>query len=253
MKRYIYNRVSSEQQDYLQQQKCVNDYFARTGIDPASIDGIVTEKISGTVSHEERKLGDLLRICKSGDTVYVSELSRIGRCMSDVFAIVTECCNKGVTIIQCKDGTNIENSSIGGKALLFALSLAAEIEVANIRQRTQMSLDARKEMLRKEGQFISKSGRVCTHLGNEKGCDTSAAAAARGMQLQSNAIVWRENSKGYNAVRRWVSEGWSNEQIIKEFNALHEADPQNYSTYKGGRLTPSLARKWRWEIGKGII
>lgn len=143
MAKYIYHRCSTEHQEFMQQQKVVHDYLKGIGADISQITSIV-EKVSGSVRHTERKLNDLLKACKSGDEIYISELSRLGRNMSDLFSIVTEATEKGVTIIQCKDGTRIEMDSIGGKALMFALSLAAEIELANIRQRTKAGLDARK-------------------------------------------------------------------------------------------------------------
>lgn len=195
---YIYNRCSSDSQDFMQQQNCINTHLQSLGINPQKdISQSVTEKVSGTINHTERKLARLLAKCKSGDVIFISELSRLGRNMSDLFAIVAECRDKGVTIIQCKDGSRIENASIQGKALLFALSLAAEIEVASTRQRTKMALDARKKILAEQGCFISKAGRECTRLGRpritkeerEKGVrgDNSASCLAR----QEAAILVR--------------------------------------------------------------
>lgn len=253
MARFIYNRVSSLAQDYEQQQHCINEYFARVGIDPSSIESIVVEKISGTVKHTERKLASLIAKCVEGDVIYVSELSRLGRCMSDVFAIVTECCEKGVTLIQAKDGSQIENKSIGGKALLFALGLAAEIEVQNIRQRTIMGLSVRKEKLEKEGSFISKSGNVCTHFGREKNCDLSVARQASIKSKQDKAIAWRENSKGYQLVRTLLGKGIGRMEIIERFNELHELDPDNYSTPKGSSLSEFTLSKWANEIEMTLV
>lgn len=253
MKRYIYNRVSSLAQDYDQQQHCIKEYFARTGINPDSIDEIVVETISGTVNHTERKLAALIDRAEEGDTIFISELSRLGRNMSDLFAIVTECSDKGVRIVQCKDGSQIENTSIGGKALLFALGLAAEIEVQNIRQRTRMGLDVRKELLAKHGKFISKSGRECTHLGRPKGCDMSIAIDAAIKLKQDRAIAWRENSKGYKMARRWYFNGWSRNDIINEFNAMHEIDPANWSTSGGAELSKGVLSKWVSEWGEFVI
>lgn len=144
-----YFRCSTDSQDFMQQNKVVTDYLQRIG-ERTDI-YTVSEKISGSVKHTERKLNELLKQCEKGSTIYISELSRLGRNMSDLFSIVTECSEKEITLIQCKDGTMIENKSIGGKALLFALSLAAEIELSNIRQRTKAGLDARKAKLLKIG------------------------------------------------------------------------------------------------------
>ena len=86
---YIYHRCSTDGQIFAQQQECVQNYMARVGISPDRITAIVTEKVSGTVNHTERKLSNLLETCKSGDVILVSELSRLGRNMSDLFVIVT--------------------------------------------------------------------------------------------------------------------------------------------------------------------
>lgn len=138
----IYARCSKDKQDFEQQKECISQFLKRIG-ESEDIKEVV-EKVSGTVEHTKRELNNVLEMCKDGDTIYISELSRLGRSMNDLFNIVSHCGKKGITIIQCKDGTIIENKSIGGKALLFALSLAAEIEVDNIRQRTKMGLAARK-------------------------------------------------------------------------------------------------------------
>ena len=148
--RYIYNRASTESQEFISQNKMIKDYLNRMGCNE-NIE-IISEKISGNVSYKDRELYTLINKCNSGDIIYVSELSRFGRSMSDLFALVSDCSNKGITLIQCKDGTVIEYNSIGGKAILFALSLAAEIELGNIRLRTREALRAKKELGVKMGR-----------------------------------------------------------------------------------------------------
>lgn len=138
----IYNRCSTDKQDFDQQMQCINQYLQRINETDELVH--VVEKVSGSVKHTERKLDKLLKQCDKGSVIYVSELSRLGRNMSDLFSIVSYAGEHDITIIQCKDETVIENKSIGGKALLFALSLSAEIELENIRQRTKMGLAARK-------------------------------------------------------------------------------------------------------------
>ena len=110
-KKYIYIRVSTEKQDFAQQMECIRSYFARIGIDPASIDDIVKEKASGTIDAIERKLSDLLNICTSGDTIFTSEISRLSRTVSDTNKIVDLCCKRDISLIQCKDGVLIENNT----------------------------------------------------------------------------------------------------------------------------------------------
>ena len=248
---FIYNRCSTERQVYLQQQECIHGYLKRVGIDPSTLE-VTEEHISGTVKHTERKLYGLLLRCGHGDTIYVSELSRLGRNMSDLFQIVTTASDRGIKLVQCKDGSVIENESIGGKALLFALSLAAEIEVANIRQRTNMGLQARKELLARDGFFVSKSGKVCTKFGREKGCDTSAASAAAGDAHKGAAMAWREQSAGYQWVKRQLQKGKSRKEIIEEFNEMRDAGVEGFSTSNGAALSAGVLSRWASEILEAV-
>lgn len=252
MASYVYQRCSTDKQVYLQQQSCVFGYLQRIGIDPTALE-VVEEHVSGTIKHTERKLYGLLMRCQSGDTIYVSELSRLGRNMSDLFQIVTTASDRGIKIIQCKDGSVIENESIGGKALLFALSLAAEIEVANIRQRTNMGLQARKELLERDGFFVSKSGRICKHFGREKGCDTSAASSAAGDAHKESARVWREQSAGYQWVRRQLQKGVPRKRIIEEFNENRASGMEGFCTSNGAALSKGVLSKWANEMMEAAI
>lgn len=232
---------------FLQQQNCVFGYLRRMGIEPSGL-SVTEEHISGTVKHTERKLYGLLMHCSQGDTIYVSELSRLGRNMSDLFQIVTTASDRGIKLVQCKDGSVIENESIGGKALLFALSLAAEIEVANIRQRTNMGLQARKEMLAKDGFFVSKSGNVCTKLGREKGCDLSSASIASVESKKAAAREWKEKSAGYQWVKRQLQKGVPRKQIIEEFNENRASGMDGFCTSTGAELSAGVLSKWAREI-----
>lgn len=248
---FIYNRCSTEKQVYLQQQECIHGYLKRAGIDPSTLE-VTEEHISGTVKHTERKLYGLLMRCNQGDTIYVSELSRLGRNMSDLFQIVTTASDRGIKLVQCKDGSVIENESIGGKALLFALSLAAEIEVANIRQRTNMGLQARKELLERDGFFVSKSGKVCTKFGREKGCDTSAASRAAAESKRQAAKEWKEKSAGYQWVKRQLQKGKSRKEIIEEFNEMRDAGVEGFSTSNGAALSAGVLSRWASEILEAV-
>ena len=247
MNRFIYYRSSTDRQTYLQQQECVSGYLKRARIDPSTLE-VTEEHISGTVKHTERKLHGLLMRCQAGDTIYVSELSRLGRNMSDLFQIVTTASDRGIKLVQCKDGSVIENESIGGKALLFALSLAAEIEVANIRQRTNMGLQARKELLARDGFFVSKSGKVCTKFGREKGCDTSVASAAAGDAHKESARAWRDQSAGYQWVKRQLQKGVPRKQIIEEFNENRASGMEGFCTSNGAALSAGVLSRWASEI-----
>lgn len=249
MKRYIYNRVSSEAQDYAQQQECIRQYFDRVGISMNTIAATVVEKVSGTVDYGDRKLKPLMDKCEAGDIIYVSELSRLSRSMSDIFTLVDKLCKQGVTIIQCKDGTQIENTSIGGKAVMFALGLAAEIEVMNIRQRVRMGIDARKEELEVNGFWISHAGNVCDRFGNAPGYDMSKPIAVSAENRRQAKLDWQESSPAFKFAKRKYLEGWDTKRICDELNAMDAENPGMFRTREGAVITANILRQWKMCMG----
>ena len=218
--KYIYYRVSTEKQDYDQQRETVQNYLKRNGINEDLPE--VVEKKSGAIKHTERKLAELLGACKNGDTIFISELSRLSRTMTDLFNIIQEASEKGVTIIQTKDGTIIENTSIGGKALLFALSLAAEIELNNIRQRTKAGLSARKS----EGKGIGGTAELWGSKNGNKDRATAIQKAAaisstnrreKARQNENNRLFW-EFIQDYAAIHGAITANTDFQPIADELN-----------------------------------
>ena len=215
-----YYRVSTEGQDFLQQQQVVTSYLKRIGETDELYQ--VVEKVSGSVNHKERKLAELIDKCDKGSTIYISELSRLGRNMSDLFQIVTECSERGITLIQCKDNTIIENTSIGGKALLFALSLAAEIELNNIRQRTKAGLVARKN----KGQEIggtaelwgSKNGNTNRSKAIKKASAVSASTRREKARQNANNKAFWEFIQDYAAIHGAITANTDFQPIADELN-----------------------------------
>jgi DNA invertase Pin-like site-specific DNA recombinase len=219
------------------------------GINPTSVAEVVTEKVSGTKNHTERKLNDLMKKCAKGDIIYFSELSRLGRNMVDLNNIVNDLCKLGVTLIQCKDGTVIENDSIAGKALLFAFGLAAEIEVKNLQQRTQMGMQVRKEIVQKNGYWVSKTGNVRTHFGREKGCDLGDARLAAAEAAHASKQRWQQTSPAYQLVKSMRAAGVKIDDIYTE---LEKKDPEVYCTRRGGKISRAMLQYWCAEISKAV-
>lgn len=216
----IYFRCSTEHQDFLQQNEVVTSYLKRIGESTELYK--VVEKVSGSVKHTKRKLNELLKQCDKDSTIYISELSRLGRNMSDLFQIVTECSEKQITLIQCKDGTIIENSSIGGKAILFALSLAAEIELNNIRQRTKAGLSARKN----KGQEIggtaelwgSKNGNINRAEAIKKASAVSASTRREKARQNANNKAFWEFITDFQAIHGRINANTDWQVISDELN-----------------------------------
>ena len=105
----------------------------------------VEEIVSGKVSWRKRKLAGVLDDLKAGDSIIVSELSRLGRSMLECMEILSISLQKGVHIYAVKGNWKLDNS-IHSKIIAMAFSMAAEIERDLISSRTTEALRHRKAM-----------------------------------------------------------------------------------------------------------
>ena len=55
----------------------------------------IEEKVSGTVSWKKRKIAEILETAQKGDTIIVSELSRLGRSMLECMEILSIASQQG--------------------------------------------------------------------------------------------------------------------------------------------------------------
>jgi len=110
------------------------------------------ESISGKVSASQRpafiKLKEQIR---SGETLVVSKLDRLGRDAIDVLQTVKELGTKGVKVIVHQLG-NTDLTSPAGKLLLMMLSAVAEMERDLLVERTQAGLARAKA----EGKILGR-------------------------------------------------------------------------------------------------
>lgn len=137
---YSYIRVSSDRQTTENQRFEIGRYIAEKEI---KVDGWIEETVSGTKRVSERKLGKLLRKMKGGDTLIVSEISRLGRNLMQIMGILNTCMERGFKIIAIKENYEL-GDNINSKVLAFAFGLSAEIERNLISQRTKEALARKK-------------------------------------------------------------------------------------------------------------
>ena len=145
---YGYLRVSTDSQT-VENQRFEIDRFAKDK--NLKVDKYIEETISGGKAVNKRKLGKLLKILKSGDTLIASEISRLGRSLYMIMDILNLCMEKGVLILTIKDNFHL-GDDIESKVLAFAFSLSAEIERKLISQRTKEAL----ARIRNEGKTLGR-------------------------------------------------------------------------------------------------
>lgn len=103
----------------------------------------VEERISSKVSWRQRKIADVLETVGTGDSLVVSEFSRLGSSLLECMEILALAMRKGVAVYAVKGDWQLDDST-QGKAITMAFSMAAEIERDLISRRTREALQARK-------------------------------------------------------------------------------------------------------------
>ena len=131
-----YLRVSTSKQLLKNQQDEISRYAQENNI---IIDQWIMEVVSGKKSHNGRRLGRTISKMKKGDTLIVSEVSRLSRNLTDIMTIMGNCLKKGINIYTTKERYKFDDS-LNSKILCFAFGLVAEIERNLISQRTKQSL-----------------------------------------------------------------------------------------------------------------
>lgn len=143
-----YLRVSTSKQHLANQQDEIRRFADSRNL---RVDHWVTEIVSGKKKRADRKLGGLLQRMKSGDTLIVTEVSRLSRTLTDIMSIMGKCLEKGINLYTTKEGYSFDNT-INSKVLCFAFGLVAEIERNLISMRTREALALR----RAEGMVLGR-------------------------------------------------------------------------------------------------
>ena len=145
---YAYIRVSTNYQTVQNQKIAIREYAKYHRIRNIIW---VAETISGTKNPEKRKLGNLLSTANEGDTIIVTELSRLGRSMMMILDVLQMLLEKNVKVIAIKEGYEL-GDNIQSKVLAFAFGLSAEIERTLLSERTKQGLERARKMGKQIGR-----------------------------------------------------------------------------------------------------
>lgn len=159
MKTLAYIRISTEKQDLDNQKAVIFDYAQQHGI---TIDDTIKMQISSMKSLKQRLIEQLLTQLKAGDTLIISELSRLGRSLGQIIQIVDHLVNQHIKFIAIKENIVLKgNKDIQAKVMIAMFGLFAEIERDLISIRTKQALD----VARDKGKLL---GRPKGTLGKSK-------------------------------------------------------------------------------------
>src|SRR3954470_695391 len=125
-----YARVSTNEQ---------NLDLQRDALQKAGCAEIYTDNISGTKA-ERKGLTEALSHLRSGDTLVVWRLDRLGRSLRHLIDTVTDLHERGVGFKSLQE--NIDTTTSGGKLVFHIFGALAEFEREIIRERTNAGLTA---------------------------------------------------------------------------------------------------------------
>ena len=174
-----YARVSTHQQD---------EALQRDALEAAGVDRIYVDHASGATSSRPA-LDQLLGQVRSGDTVVIWRLDRLGRSLRHLIDLVAELEDRGVGLRSLTE--SIDTSTPGGRLIFHVFGSLAEFEKDLIRERTMAGLAAARARGRVGGRptvWTPDKAKAATAMVASGAHDISTIARALGV---SRASVYR--------------------------------------------------------------
>lgn len=133
-----YIRISTNKQDFEVQKLQIFEYCHHNKI---SVDKIITVEQSSRKSQEKRQIDELKKDLGKDDLLITTELSRLGRSMFEIFNLVVELAEKGVSFVFLRQPELSSFKNAYAKLLLSIYAYVAETERELISQRTKAGLE----------------------------------------------------------------------------------------------------------------
>lgn len=156
MKTIAYLRVSKDSQDVRNQRLAILEFSRQEKLDISEFMELI---VSSRRSPKERQI-DLLRArLESGDTLVVSELSRMGRSVGEIITTVDALVKQQVRFMTIKEGICLDGKQdLQSKVMVTLFGLFAEIERELISMRTKEGLAAARAAGKQLGRPKGKLG-----------------------------------------------------------------------------------------------
>lgn len=140
-----YIRVSSVDQ---------NEARQHTALKPYNIDKLfIDHGISGKDTNRPQ-LTAMLDYVREGDTVYISEFSRLARNTKDLLSLTEQLQNKGVTLVSLKE--KLDTTTPTGKLMLTMIGAIAEFEREMILERQREGIAEAKAAGKYKGRQVKR-------------------------------------------------------------------------------------------------
>lgn len=138
-----YVRVSTGGQELENQEITIARYCRSEGLNLSDIMGVT---ISSRKDTKQRRIDELLESLNPGDTLIVSELSRLARSVGQIAFMVDKLIQNQVRLIAIKEKIDLNGKQdIQSKVMITMFSLFAELERDLISERTKEGLARARE------------------------------------------------------------------------------------------------------------
>lgn len=193
-----YARVSTAEQNVERQLVSLKEYGA---------DKIYIDKLSGKDTNRPQ-LQKMLDYLRDGDTLVISEYSRLARSTQDLLQLVKQLTDKGVKVVSLKE--NFDTSTPQGEFILTMFAGLAELERKLTLQRQAEGIAVAKAQGKYKGRQpipydVDKFHRECRKWINGQ---QTAAETMRKMSMKPNRFYRIAKALGYKKIgeKEWVYE-----------------------------------------------
>lgn len=150
MKTYAYVRVSTIHQDVDTQKLAILSFAQKENV---VVDHFVETVMSSRRSAQKEQLAEMIDRMNKGDSLIVSELSRLGRSLGQIIHIVDTLSKKDIKLVCIKENIRLSDKrNMQTKIMITLFGLFAEVERDLISERTKEGLARAKEQGRLAGR-----------------------------------------------------------------------------------------------------
>ncbi len=136
-----YIRTSTNKQDIDNQKLEIYEYARNKKM---KIDEIIQIQVSSHKCRVQRRIEELMEKLQEGDTLIVTEISRLGRSTAQVIYLINSMIKNSIRFISLKQGIDINKHDMSSKIIVAVFSLLAELERDLISLRTKEALSSKK-------------------------------------------------------------------------------------------------------------
>ena len=197
---YAYCRVSTSDQDTDNQRLEILEYARKNNF---KVDDFIAIEVSSRKDKKTRRIDELMEMLNSGDTLIVSELSRLGRSVGQLSTMVDELVRSKIKFVAIKEGIRLNGNGkkdIQTTALVSCFSMLAEIERQLVSERTKAGLQAARAKGKLLGRPKGSTGKSILDgkeefIKSELKYRVAKSAIARKLEVSRGSLVNFINSR----------------------------------------------------------